>query len=150
MSRHALGTIGYSYSDCLPLRWISVHRRRDTSPLLLPQSARKFRENFTCQRALAVQTSVHNLKSTGAATARQRAREYARVRASTRGRSKSSTELANLGSNSPTFCTKTTAQRNSVRIFDGTYSTSAQKKLVVTLLVRKTCTVLRPLSPELA
>ena len=36
---------------------------------------------------------------------------FARVRASTRGRSKSSTELANLGSNSPTFCTKTTAQR---------------------------------------
>ena len=92
MSRHALGTIGYSYSDCLPLRWISVHRRRDTSPLLLPQSARKISRKFTCRRALAVQTSVQNLKSTGGATARQRAREYARVRARTRGRSKSSTD----------------------------------------------------------
>ena len=78
---------------------------------------------------------------------------FARVRASTRGRSKSSTELANLGSNSPirrNFSYDNDRTAHSVRIFGGTYSTSAQKKLVVTLLVRKTCTVLRPLSPELA
>ena len=138
MSRHALGTIGYSYSDCLPLRWISVHRRRDTPPLLLPQSARKISRKFTCRRALAVQTSVHNLKSTGAATARQRAREYARVRASTCGRSKSSTELATLGSNSPTFCTKTTAQR--IQFGFSMERTGETVKILAALLVRTTRT----------
>ena len=132
--------IGYSYSECLPLRWISVHRRRDTSPLLLPQSARKISRKFTCRRALAVQTSVHNLKSTGAATARQRAREYARVRASTRGRSKSSTELANLGSNSPTFCTKTTAQR--IQSGFSMERTEETVKILTALLVRTTRIVL--------
>eukprot|EP00982_Pelagococcus_subviridis_P005133 29491-Pelagococcus_subviridis.AAC.1 len=48
-------------------------------------------------------------------------------RASTRGRSKSSTELANLGSNSPTrrkISYENDRTAHSVRIFDGTYKKS--------------------------
>ena len=73
--RHCVKRPKYSYSNCLSLRWIFVHRREKHHPLL-PRSRRKNSQKSLCRRVPRLQSSMQNLKSTGAAATRQRAFEF--------------------------------------------------------------------------